>query len=322
MKSFPRLTLVFLGVVASASAALGASGSAANAPKKVLYFTKSSGYEHSVVKQNAGNPSFSEQVLAELGKKHNIEFTHTKDGSLFTPEYLDQFDAFFFYATGDLTALRNTPEQGDDNPPMTQAGKEAFLKAIENGKGFIGAHSATDAFHSPGSKLHGEQRWKADGDKADPYIKMIGGEFTRHAKQQEANQVVADPNFPGVSEISSPWRMHEEWYAFKNLANDLHVILYLDTNDMVGPEYQRPAYPSTWARMHGKGRVFYTAMGHREDVWLNPAFQSVLMGGINWALGRVDVDVTPNLAKVTPEAHKIPDFVPPPSAAPAPAAKK
>ena len=47
---------------------------------------------------------------------------------------------------------------------------------------------------------------------------------------------------------------------------------------MEGPSYKRPPYPSTWARMHGKGRVFYTSMGHREDVWTSPEFQAVLIG--------------------------------------------
>jgi hypothetical protein len=58
--------------------------------------------------------------------------------------------------------------------------------------------------------------------------------------------------------------------------------------------------------MHGKGRVFYTALGHREDVWLNPAFQEMLLGGLNWALGRVEADVTPNLAHVAPGANELP----------------
>jgi type 1 glutamine amidotransferase len=64
--------------------------------------------------------------------------------------------------------------------------------------------------------------------------------------------------------------------------------------------------------MHGKGRVFYTSMGHREDVWTNPLYQTLLMGGLNWALGRVDADITPNLAQVTPEAMVLPPYVAPP----------
>ncbi len=76
---------------------------------------------------------------------------------------------------------------------------------------------------------------------------------------------------------------------------------------MKGPLYQRPPYPATWARMHGKGRVFYTSMGHREDVWTNPIFQQIALGGIAWAMRNVDADVTPNIATVTPHAD---DYAP------------
>ncbi len=68
-----------------------------------------------------------------------------------------------------------------------------------------------------------------------------------------------------------------------------------------------PPYPGTWARMHGQGRVFYTSMGHREDVWTNEEyFQPIVLGGLAWALGRVDADVTPNISKVTPGANVLP----------------
>ena len=75
---------------------------------------------------------------------------------------------------------------------------------------------------------------------------------------------------------------------------------------MKGHMYQRPPYPATWARMHGNGRVFYTSMGHREDVWVNPVFQEVLTGGINWAVKNVDADVDPNIIKTTPKANELP----------------
>jgi hypothetical protein len=70
--------------------------------------------------------------------------------------------------------------------------------------------------------------------------------------------------------------------------------------------YNRPNYPSTWARMYGQGRVFYTTMGHRHDVWTNPVFQKMLIGGMNWAVGNVTADVTPNLETAAPEASTLP----------------
>jgi len=131
---------------------------------------------------------------------------------------------------------------------------------------------------------------------------MIGAEFIIHGAQQASHMIVVDPKFPGFSSVPADFKPLEEWYALKNFAPNLHVLLIQDTSGMTGPMYQRPPYPATWARMYGKGRVFYTNMGHREDVWDNPVFQAVLVGGINWAVGNVDADVAPNLDQATPKA--------------------
>lgn len=322
MRSLSRFLLacVTLGVLLPASAF--AAEATAMPRKKVLFFSKSSGFEHSAIRRNAGNPSFAEQVLKELGEKHNYEFVFSKDGSLFTTEYLAQFDAFLFYTTGDLTLARNNERYGDNNPPMTAEGKAAFLKAIENGKGFVGVHSASDTFHSPGSKDDNvPARYVNDGDKADPYVKMLGGEFIKHDAQQKARLIVADPKFPGIADLPPDYGPHEEWYSLKNLATDMHAILVQDTSTMNGRSYVRPPFPSTWARMEGRGRVFYTSMGHREDVWSSAPFQSVLLGGLDWATGRVNADVTPNLAKAAPQANLLPEFPAPAPKAAQPAAK-
>jgi hypothetical protein len=134
---------------------------------------------------------------------------------------------------------------------------------------------------------------------------MIGGEFIAHDDQQKGHQIVVDAKFPGIAALPADFGPNEEWYTMKNFPADLHVILMQDTAGMKGTDYARPPYPSTWARMQGKGRVFYTSMGHREDVWMSPEFQSVLFGGINWAIGRVDADVTPNIATVAPKANEL-----------------
>lgn len=293
-------------VPVAATVWLTACASPSDAPKKILFFSKSSGYEHGMIKENKGEPSKAEKILTELGAKNNIQFTFTKDGSVFTPENLKQYDAFFFYTTGDLT------EPGTDkNPPMSKEGKEAFLAAIAHGKGFIGTHSASDTFHSPGGKEMNAARWREDGANADPYIKMLGGEFIIHGSQQNGHQICVDKNFPGMSAVPGDFGPHEEWYSLKDFAPNLHVLLVQDTSTMDKSggnkkAYDRPNYPSTWAHMYGKGRVFYTSMGHNESVWENPVFQQVLVGGMNWALGRVKADVKPNLKEVTPDAYVLP----------------
>lgn len=296
----PLLALAVFAPVAFAAPVIAAP------PRKILFFSKSSGFEHSVISYKKEQPSHAEKVLTELGAKHHWEFTFSKDGSLFSPTYLHQFDALFFYTTGDLT----TPGT-DGQPPMSAAGKQALLDYVASGKGFIGSHSAADTFHTDSESKKGPDRYVNHGAKADPYVRMLGGEFIKHGAQQVAKMRCVDPKFPGLEKSAAGFEMMEEWYSLKDFSEDIHVLLVQEAEAMKGIEYQRPAYPATWARMHGKGRVFYTSMGHREDVWLNPVFQEILIGGISWAVGDAKADVTPNLAKAAPGWATNPPFPPP-----------
>ena len=137
---------------------------------------------------------------------------------------------------------------------------------------------------------------------------MIGGEFAGHGpKQEESTLEIVDDGFPGVKPFGSKsFRITDEWYALKHLADDLHVILVQVTEGLTGPMYRRPNFPETWARTHGKGRVFYTSMGHREDVWENPKYQGLLIGALNFVTGKVDADIEPNVGKVTPGYKQLP----------------
>ena len=98
----------------------------------------------------------------------------------------------------------------------------------------------------------------------------------------------------------------DEWYALKNFADNLHVILVQGTEGMKGHMYERPNFPITWARAYGKGRVFYTSMGHREDVWENPMYQALLLGALGWSTGVVDASIEPNIRQVTPKYDELP----------------
>ncbi len=270
------------------------------APLRVLYFTKSSGYEHSVIKQDNGNPSYSEKVLAKLGTANDIVFTTSKDGSLFSAEYLAQFDVLLFYTSGDLTSTGN-----DRYPGITTAGLSALFDYIANGGGFVGLHACSDTFHTHerggGNNPRRLQRYRNNGAAADPFVKMLGGEFIRHGPQQVATATITDRKFPGFDGFGDELKVNEEWYTLKDFAADDHVLLVMQTAGMQGGDYARPPYPLAWARPHGKGRVAYNAMGHREDVWDSAYFQSMLAGMLKWAGKRAEADVTPNLEQVTPQ---------------------
>jgi type 1 glutamine amidotransferase len=264
--------------------------------RHILMFTRSQGFEHTVIRRGRnGELSLAENIVMDLGKKHNFDVICTKDGREFLPQTIAKYDAFLFETTGDLTK-----EGGDKNPPMPVEGKQALLKAIADGKGFVGCHCASDTFHSQGLRNENQKT-----ERIDPYIAMLGGEFISHGHPQKAWMRVTDKSFPGAKDLKD-FPLHEEWYSLKNFANDLHVILVQDTKGMTDWQYERPSFPASWARLHGKGRVFYTSMGHFEEVWQNALFQQLLLGGLSWAVGNIDADISPNISQVAPQAAVMP----------------
>ena len=266
--------------------------------KRLLMYTRSQTFQHSVVtRPKMGGLSLAERIVTGLGEKHNVEVVCEKDGRVFLSKDFPAFDGFLFETTGDLTAEKAT----DGSPAIPGEGKQALLDAVAGGKGFVGCHCASDTFHSKGNPWKTQTR-----DQVDPYLGMLGGEFIRHGEQQKALMRVVDHHFPGVKGIED-FELLEEWYSLKNFAPDLHVILVQETKGMRNLDYDRPNFPATWARKQEKGRVFYTSMGHREDVWESPTFQKMLTGALAWTLGRVDADVTPNLSQVAPHANELPD---------------
>ena len=289
-----------LGALSLSPAFFQTAQSAELERKRLLFFTKSSGFQHSVITRDGTELAYAERLVTELGKKNNIDVYCSKDGRIFDKDY-QQFDGFFFFTSLDLTTSGT-----DQQPPMTIQGKKNLLESIAGGKGFAGAHAASDTFHSEGDRFEGQAT-------PDPYIQMIGGEFIRHGRQQEATMRIASSTFPGLptenaSTTTQSFRLNDEWYSLKNFAPDMHVILVQETEGMVDADYKRPVYPATWARKHGQGRVFYTSMGHREDVWPNPIFESLLLGAFNWTLRRVEAEIPSNLETVCPKASTLPNL--------------
>jgi uncharacterized protein len=301
--TFSRRQFVRAGTAAGAIFTLPTSLFAAS-KKSVLVFTKSSGFEHDVVKLKDGKPSIVDDAVTTLGHKYGFDVTTSKDGEVFNSGAFRKYATVLFYTTGDLT----TPGT-DKNPPLSAQGKQSLLDAVRGGLGFIGVHAASDTFHTQPDPEDHSNRYIAHGEKSDPYLRMLGGEFIIHGstpRLQDANIIVNDPRFPGLEGVTSPVSFNEEWYSLKDFQTDLHVILTLDTKGMTGEPYQRPPYPMTWARMHGKGRVFYTAIGDRPENWSNLFFLNLLAGGIRWSIRDAKASLPRNLTQAAPGYAEIP----------------
>jgi type 1 glutamine amidotransferase len=299
MKRRDMLKAASAAVAASLAFPLGWAGAAEGKKRKVLFFTRNVGYYHDVVRRKGEQLSHAEKALTGLGKDAGIEVVCTKDGRAFDGD-LGEYGAFAFYANGDLTKPNDEQE-----PPMTPEGKQRLLDAVAGGKGFVGFHSACACWRTPGPV-------DQDSEQVDPYLAMLGGEFISHGPQQETSLTLTSRRLPAVAElgIAEGIGFFDEWYSLRNFAKDLHVILLQETRYMKGDCYRRPPYPCTWARRHGKGRVFFTSMGHTEEIWTNPFFLSFALAGLTWTLGEVDVELPPNLREVAPRADKLHDDKP------------
>lgn len=280
-----RAVLQSLGAAALGWPLAGRLGLAAqNNARKVLFFSRSVLFEHSVVHRRGSELSFAEKIFAELCQRMGLHADCSKDGRLFDGD-LDQYAAIVSYSCGTAADMLK-PQSKDGSPPMSERGLKRLQAAVASGKPFVAIH--------PGFLLLPD---------------VVGTGYIGHGAQQEAVVRLVSPQFPGVQGLGESLRLMEEWFSLVDFSKDLHVILLQETQGMQTKSpvdkkcYDRPAFPATWARLHGKTRVFYTSLGHREDVWTNPAFQKILTGGLRWALGDVEADVRPNIEQVAPHAN-------------------
>jgi type 1 glutamine amidotransferase len=171
--------------------------------------------------------------------------------------------------------------------------KEGFIKWIEDGHAFIGMHSASDTFH-----------------KFDGYLDMLGGEFNGHGAQVPADLVAGDTAHPANAGIGAKWNIaQEEMYRIKRQDRAKVRALWFLQHDAQKVE-EKMFFPVAWCKMAGQGRVFYTSLGHREDLWsddpemkdrknsveMSKQYQAHILGGIKWALGLSDGSAEANPA--------------------------
>ena len=146
----------------------------------------------------------------------------------------------------------------------------AFLQWIRDGHAFLGAHSASDTYHD-----------------APEYLAMLGAEFDTHGDQTTVDLRVEDPSHPATASLPNPFRIFDEIYEFRtNPRGRSNILLSTDRHPNDGhPTAGQPGdFPIAWSHSYGSGRVFYTALGHRDEVWNDPRFQQHLLGAIRWAM--------------------------------------
>jgi type 1 glutamine amidotransferase len=268
-------------------------------PKKLLVVTTTMGFRHSSI------PT-AEKILTQLAKdtgEFTVDFVEQPPGHAATgfPEKLKQDAsdadkaAFNAAETAWNEKLKSALEKLSPESLKNYDGvifasttgdlpipdKQGLLDWIKAGHAFIGIHAASDTFHG----------WP-------DFVAMLGGEFQHHGPQVSVECLNEDPQNPATAPLGKTWTIQqEEIYQFKNYdATKVHDLLILGKH----PENNSPGhFPVSWCKNYGEGRVFYTSLGHREDIWdadpnipnrknsaeISKAYEAHVLGGIEWALG-------------------------------------
>ena len=271
------------------------------APKRVLVVTTTMGFRHSSI------PT-AEKVLKELGQQSGaftVDYARVEpndpqfQGADGKPDAAKVTAAITQVLAEKMSAAALTNYDGiifaNTTGDLPLPDKQAFLDWIKAGHAFIGMHSATDTFdkHTP----------------LDPYTLMIGAEFQTHHAQALVDCINQDPKHPACRNFGPTFQVKDEIYLMNGFErNQVHGLLALDKH----PNEKTPGdFPIAWCKEYGKGRVFYTSLGHREDVWdvntpasfkrenspeVSAAYQKHILGGIKWALGLEKGDAKPQTA--------------------------
>lgn len=283
MRASVQMMCVVIFLVLSAAPACGQQE---NPAPRVLFLSKSSAFEHSCIARKDGQPSHVEKLITGLAEEAGVVLTATKDGSLITAANLKNYDLVVFFTQGDLMVAGK-----DGETPMGETGIEDLLDWIRAGGAFMGYHCASDTFKSP-----------KDGP-VTPFISMVGGEFRAHGRQFKGTLKVVDPSHPTAASLPNDWSILEEWYLFRNLNKEsIHVVALFDPGSEREKQkmYNIPSYPIIWCSAYGEGRVYYNAMGHREDVWDTEIFQQSIVDAAAWVLGQAPLQADPNYDEVVP----------------------
>ena len=234
--------------------------------KHILVIGQTKGWEHD---------SISDGMVAiyEMGRESGLwDATLRTDVGSITKKALDKnaknldyYDALVFVSTtGELDL--------DDSQKKDMM---SFIK--DDGKGFVGVHAALDTNY----------KWPEYGE-------MIGGWFDQHPWSTFVAPIInEDPSFPAVRHFPKAFVKYDEIYQPKEWSRDkVNVLLSLDPKKL---NYDNPRVHRTdhdfavaWDKMYGKGRVFYSTLGHTQEAWSDPDIRKMYFEAIKWVLGMTE----------------------------------
>jgi type 1 glutamine amidotransferase len=224
----------------------------------ILIFSKTNGFREEKAMLA------SDIALVDIAEAEGWSYFVTENAAVFNPEQLKRFQVVVWNNTsGDL---------------LTEEQRAAFKSYVEGGGGFVGVHGA-------GGDPKYEWKWYVDT--------LIGAQFVGHPmgpQFQQATVKVEVADDPAMKKLPASWSRVDEWYSFAaSPRGKVEVLASLDEGTYSPKSPDRDLkmgdHPIIWKHCVGKGRVFYSALGHSASAYAEPMYLEVLRGAIAWAAG-------------------------------------
>lgn len=232
--------------------------------RSLLIFNLTKGFVHESI-------PWTDFAIARMGEKTGAyTAVISNDTTLFEPERLAEFDAVLFN--------NNTGEPFTD-PDL----KASLMEFVRRGGGVIGIHAATDCFFE----------WPEFGE-------MMGAYFANHPWNEEVTLAIEEPSHPITAAFpTSRYPVADEIYQFRDpySRDRLRVLISLDTASLdlerEGVLREDADFAVSWVREEGEGRVFYSSLGHRFEIFRDPTILQHWLAGIQFALGDLEAEAVP-----------------------------
>jgi type 1 glutamine amidotransferase len=198
-------------------------------------------------------------AIAELANAASLAFRHAASAAAIPPGALETARVLALFTIGET--------------PWTDGQRTLIRERLRDGElALYCLHSAADSSHG----------WPEFGE-------LLGARFDGHPWTQRFAIEVADADHPATRHLPGDWHFTDEVYLFRDLRKDARVLLRAAGNDldMSSPGARRPecGFPLAWCFSEGRGRVFYTALGHFPSAYEDVRFLGHLYGGLEWVLG-------------------------------------
>jgi type 1 glutamine amidotransferase len=213
----------------------------------VLVFTRTTAFRHASIEDGVA-------AIRRLGAANGFTVEATEDPTRIEEGAPERFQVVVY--------LLSTGE------PLDPTQQESLRRWVESGGGWVGVHAAADAmYHWP---------W---------YGQLVGAWFRRHPSVQRATVRITDRDHPSTRSLPAGWTRTDEWYDFRdNPRGRVQVLAVVDESSYQGGGMGAD-HPVSWYHQQGRGRSWYTALGHTKASWSEALFLAHILGGIQWAAG-------------------------------------